>query len=65
MSLTVCPLRDPGVFRGNFPLPDHILPTRPESAWHKMAQFSLNSITQPVESEEEGRSPIMDRQWLR
>jgi len=29
-----------------------------------MAQSPLNGITQPVDSEEEGRSPTTDRQWV-
>jgi len=29
-----------------------------------MAQSPLNDTTQPVDSEEEGRSSTMDRQWL-
>jgi len=29
-----------------------------------MAQSPLNDTTQPVDSEEEGRSPTTDRQWL-
>jgi len=29
-----------------------------------MAQFPLNDTTQPVDSEEEGRSLTMDKQWL-
>ena len=41
-----------------------VLPTRPEPAWQKIAQSSLNDTTQPVGSEEEGRSSTMDRQWL-
>jgi len=41
-----------------------MLPTRPEPAWQKMAQSPLNDTTQSVDSEEEGRSPIMNRQWL-
>jgi len=48
-----------------FSLADHTLPTRPEPAWQKMAQFPLNGATQPVDSEEEGRSLTMDRQWLK
>jgi len=46
-------------FKG-FSLADHTLPTRPEPAWQKMAQFPLNDTTQPVDSEEEGRSPTTD-----
>jgi len=30
-----------------------------------MAQSSLNDTAQPVDSEEEGRSSTMDRQWLK
>jgi len=29
-----------------------------------MAQSPLNDTTQPVDSEEEGRSPTTDRRWL-
>jgi len=47
----------------DFSLADRTLPTRPEPAWQKMAQI-LNDTTQPVDSEEEGRSPTTDRQWL-
>jgi len=43
---------------------DHTLPTRPEPAWQKIAQSPLNDTTQPVGSEEEGRSPTKDRRWL-
>jgi len=50
-------------FKG-FSLADRTLSTRPEPAWQKMAQSPLNDTTQPVDSEEEGRSSIMDRQWL-
>jgi len=35
--------------------------TRPEPARQKRAQSLFNDTTQPVEIEEEGRSPIMDR----
>jgi len=38
--------------------------TRHELAWQKMAQSPLNDTTQPVDSEEEGRSPTTDRRWL-
>ena len=48
----------------NFFLADHTLPTRPEPAWQKMAQSPLNDTTQPLDSEEEGRSPTTDRRWL-
>jgi len=48
----------------DFSLADHTLPTRPEPAWQKMAQSPLNDTTQPVDSEEEGRSSTMDRQWV-
>jgi len=34
----------------------------PEPVWQKMAQFRYNGTTQPVEIEEEGRSPTMDLQ---
>jgi len=43
---------------------DRTLPTRPEPAWQKMAQSPLNDTTQPVDSEGEGQSSTMDRQWL-
>jgi len=43
-----------------FFLADHTLPTRAEPAWQKMAQSPLNDTTQPVDSEEEGRSPTTD-----
>jgi len=29
-------------------------------SWQKRAQYPLNGITQPVDIEEEGRSPTMD-----
>jgi len=45
----------------DFSLADHTLPTHPEAAWQKMAQSPLNGIAQPVEIEEEGRSPTTDR----
>ena len=35
-----------------------------EPAWQKMAQSPLDGTTQPVDSEEEGRSPTTDRRWL-
>jgi len=44
---------------------DHTLPTRSESVGQKLAQSPLNAITQLMEIKEEGRSPTMDRQWLR
>jgi len=44
-----------------FFLADRTLPTRPEPAWQKMAQSPLNDTAQPVDSEEEGRSPTMDK----
>jgi len=47
-------------FKG-FSLADHTLPARPEPAWQKMAQSSLNGTTQPVDIEEEGQSLTMDR----
>ena len=50
-------------FKG-FSLADRTLPTRPEPAWQKMAQSPLNDTAQPVDSEEEGRSPTTGRQWL-
>ena len=47
-------------FKESFP---DTLPTRPEPAWQKMAQSPLNDTTQPVDIEEEGWSPTMDRRW--
>jgi len=68
MYLTVCPLYGLGlipscgeVFRWIFPW----LPTHPELAWQKMAQSPLDGSTQPVDIEEEGRSPTTDRRWLK
>jgi len=49
-------------FKGFFPA-DRTLSTRPEPAWQKMAQSPLKNTTQPVDSEEEGRSSTMDRRW--
>jgi len=37
----------------DFSVSDHTLPTRSEPAWQKMTQSPLNSITQPVDIEEE------------
>jgi len=54
-----------GAFQGIKSPTDRTLPTRPEPAWQKMAQSSLNDTAQPVDSEEEGRSSTMDRQWLK
>ena len=48
----------------NFSLADHTLSTCLEPAWQKMAQSPLNDTTQPLDSEEEGRSSAMDRQRL-
>jgi len=48
----------------DFSLADRTLPTGPEPACQKMAESPLNDTAQPVDSEEEGPSPIMDRQWL-
>jgi len=48
----------------DFSLADRTLPTHPEPAWQKIAQSPLNDTTQPVDSEEEGRSPTTDRRWL-
>jgi len=45
----------------DFSLTDRTLPTRPEPAWYKMAQSPLNYTTQPVDSEEEGRSLTTNR----
>ena len=53
-----------GILRGISLLADHTLPPHPEPAWLKMVQYPFNGTTQPVDIEEEGRSPIMDRQWL-
>jgi len=30
-----------------------------------MAQSPLNDTTQPVDSEQEGQSPTIDKQWLK
>jgi len=66
-NVSHCPLHGSGsipghgrVFQG-ISLADHTLPTRPQPALQKMAQ-SHNSTTQPVDIEEEGQSPTMDRQ---
>jgi len=48
----------------DFSLADRTLPTRPEPVWQKMAQSPLNDTTQPVDSEEEGRTPTTGRRWL-
>ena len=50
----------------DFSLADRTLPTHPEPAWQNMAQSQspLKDTTQPVDSEEEGRSSTMDRRWL-
>jgi len=48
----------------DFSLAGHTLPTRPEPAWQKMAQSPLSDTAQSVDSEEEGRSPTMNRRWL-
>jgi len=48
-----------------FSLTDHTPPTRPEPAWQEMAPSPLNGTTQPADSEEEGRSPTIDRRWLK
>jgi len=45
------------------PEPARPEPARPEPAWQKMAQSPLNDTAQPVDSEEEGRSPTTDRRW--
>jgi len=47
-------------FKG-FCLADHTPSNPPEPAWQKMAQSPLNDATQPVDIEEEGRSPTTDR----
>jgi len=49
----------------DFCLADHPLPARPEPAWQRMTQSFLNGTTQPVDIEEEGRSPTTDRRWLK
>jgi len=59
MYLTVCPRCGPGSIpmqplrsiSGNFFLADHTLPTRPESAWQKMAHSPLSGTTQPMDFE--------------
>jgi len=51
-------------FRHAFLLTDHTLPARSEPAWQKMAQSPLIGTIKPVDIEEEGRSPTMDRQWV-
>jgi len=51
-------------FKGFFILADHILSTRPEPVWQKMAQSPLNGTIQPVDSEQEGLFLTTDRQWL-
>jgi len=38
---------------------------RPEPGLQKMAQSPLNGTTQPIDIEKEGRSPTMDRWWLK
>jgi len=48
----------------DFTFADYTLPIRPELAWQKMAQSPLNGTTQPVDIEEEGRSPTMNRRQL-
>ena len=71
MNLTVCPPCGPGSIPmqpwrslpRSFSLTDRTPPTRPESAWQKMAQSPLNGTTQPVDSEEDGQSPTTYRQW--
>jgi len=50
-------------FKGFF-LVDHNLRTRPEPALQKMAQSPVNSTTQSVGIEAEGRNPTTDRRWL-
>jgi len=47
------------VFQGILSRTDHTLPTPPEPA-----QSPLNGTTQPVDIEEEGQSPTMDRHRL-
>jgi len=45
----------PGCLRNissDFSLTDHVLQTRPEPPWQKMAQIPLNGTTQPVNIEE-------------
>jgi len=65
--LPVARVRFPAIaeyFKG-LSLVDHTLPTRSEPAWQKMDQYPFNGAKQPVEIEEEGRSPTTNRQWLR
>jgi len=60
-SPSVLPVARMEYISRDFSLADHTLPTRPEPAWQKMVQSPLNDTTQPVDNEEEGRSPTMDR----
>jgi len=57
-------LQGPGSIPDHGRVADHAVPnlTRPEPACKKMVQPPLNGTTQPVDTEEEGRGPIMDRQ---
>ena len=72
-NLTVCPPHGHAIpsefpwrnISRDFSLADHTLATRPETAWQTMAQSPLNNTTQPVDIEEEGRSPTTDRLWRR
>jgi len=60
------PCRQGGVFQlREFSLTDDTLPTHPKPARQKIAQAPLNDTTQPVDSEEEGRSSTTDRKWLK
>ena len=49
----------------DFPPADHTLLTRPEPVWQKMAQSPLSDATQPVDSEEEGRSSKFEELWTK
>jgi len=72
MYFTVCPLCGPGsisgrgaVFQGIIPwLITLCQPVLTEPAWQKIAQSPLNGTTQPVDIEEEGQSPTMNKQRL-
>ena len=69
MNLTVRPLHGLGsipgrdrVCQGIFPwLITCTLPTISKPTWQQMAQSPLNDSTKPVDNEEEGQSPTMDR----
>jgi len=55
-------LRAVGSISRGFSLADYTLPIRLEPAW---LNLPFNSTAQPVDTEEEGRNPTMDRQWLK